>query len=152
MKKAELDLGISLFNKEHIGISSIFTGLRFYALNKKLFVNTYGCYGDRKEMSIEANYLFRNNMLLDYTYNNNFLLNQKVHHIFLNKVFGQDFQGSIGFKYKSELEEKFISLNCKKYFGKNHCIDFSSDLGLDQLIFNTKYKQRISDNFFTIVR
>lgn len=129
----------------------MFAGIRFHSLNKKLFLNSFGSFGDRKDFCMEANYLFNEDVLLDYTYTLNGILNEEVHSVSLNKIFNKDFQGNIGFKYKVNTEQIFLSLNGKKYFGKNYCVNLKTDLGWDQIVFNTKYKQRISNNFFTIV-
>lgn len=120
----------------------MFTGLRFYAFNRKMFVNTYGSLGDNKLFLFEANYLYRHNILIDYTYKRNIYLNENVHHIFLNKIFRNDFQGSIGFKFKPESDENFLSLSSKKYFGKNYCLSLKTD------VFITLIKDRIRSIHF----
>lgn len=129
-KDVELDIGFSSFGKENIGLSDLFTGLRFYALKKRLFINTVGSLGDNKDFVFEANYLFRHNLLLDYTYKRNLKINENVHHVFINKIFSEQFQGSVGFKYKQNNEEIFLSLNGKKYFGKNYYLNMKSDVNL----------------------
>ena len=127
-KDVELDVGFSNFAKGNIGLSEFFTGLRFFALNRRLFINTYGSLGDNKEFLFEANYLLKPNVLLDYTYKRNLKLNNKVHYILLNKKFSDQFQGSMGFKYKDNNEEIFLCLNAKKYFWKNYYLNMKTDV------------------------
>ena len=136
----------------------MFTGLRFYAFDKKLFFNTYGSFGDKNDFFFETNYLIKHNFLLDYVYRRNHTLNESVHHIFLNYIFSKDFQGNIGLLYKEKYDSMYLSLSCKKYFGRNNSLNAKVNvnnifikIGLDQINIKSKYKQRITDNFFTIV-
>lgn len=123
-----MDIGFNNFGKENIGLSDLFTGFRFYAFKKKLFINTFVSFGDSKDLVLEANYLFKHNLLLDYTYKRNLKHNENVHHIFLNKIFNEEFQGSVGFKYKQNNYDIFLSLNGKKFFGKNYCMNVKTDV------------------------
>ena len=124
----EFDIGGHVFSKEPIGLGSFFTGLRFYAFQKKLFINTHGSFGDNRDILLETNYLFKHNLLLDYVFRRNQILKETQHHIFLNKIFSKELQGSFGFKYKEKTENTYLSLNCKKYFGRNVCLNAKADV------------------------
>ena len=84
----------------------MFTGLRFYAFDKKLFFNTYGSFGDKNDFFFETNYLIKHNFLLDYVYRRNHTLNESVHHIFLNYIPEFIFSNSL-----NKMIVKFLLIN-----------------------------------------
>jgi len=142
-----------MFTRNSTGIGSLFSSLRFYSFNNKLFHNFSYSYGEKKEFNFETNYLLpKGNILLDYIYKNNLSLGTESHSFYLYKILSPDLKGNVGFTYDTVNKNHLIHLAGKKYFGQNTSFEVDLSFFIKYGCIKSKLKQKISSNIFLITK
>jgi hypothetical protein len=146
----ELDLGGSIYSRDNLGLGSIFSSLRFYSLNNKLFNNFTYSVGDYQNLKVESNYLFSNFLLLDYIYSKNNFRPDHKHKFTIHKLVNSDFKMNFGFKFLNKLENLTCFIKSKRIFSaQNSSLDGSLKFNSKELKLLCKYKENI-ENLYLI--
>ncbi len=146
----EIDIGGYLFLRDVIGVGNIFSTLRFYTLNSKLFHSFSYMYGERNSFSFETNYLINHNLILDYRYKKKFMNDKSKHSTGLYNICNNNSKTCVGLSYNNEGLFKLFAFG-KKYI--NHNISLGCKLKISTLYeakIRFKFKEALG-KFYTIV-